>query len=103
MTSARTRALIAGALTMGCDPILAGDAAYGEYLAAECSTCHRVDAASAEIPPLRFLSYKYFVVALEEYRNGTRANVTMQSIARSLGDTEIEALAAYYSGSDDDP
>jgi cytochrome c len=88
---------------MGCDPLLAGNAAYGEYLAAECSTCHRVDAVSAAIPPLQFLSYEYFVAALKDYRNGTRANATMQSIARSLGDAEIEALAAYYFSSHDDP
>lgn len=88
---------------MGCNPSLAGDAAYGEYLAAECSACHRVDAASAAIPPLRFLSYEYLVAALEGYRNGTRTNAMMQSIARSLGDEEIKALATYYSGNHDDP
>jgi cytochrome c len=82
---------------------VAADAAYGEYLAAECSACHRVDAASAAIPSLRFLSYEYLVAALRDYRDGTRANTTMQSIARSLGDAEIEALAAYFSGIHDDP
>ena len=103
MTSAWARLLVLGALTMACNPTLAADAAYGEYLAAECSACHRVDAASAAIPSLRFLSYEYLVAALRDYRDGTRANTTMQSIARSLGDAEIEALAAYFSGIHDDP
>jgi cytochrome c553 len=90
-------------MTMACGPSLAGDVAYGEYLAAECSACHRVDAASSVIPPLRYLSYEYVVAALKDYRSGTRANATMQSVARSLGDAEIEALAAYYTGKHDDP
>jgi cytochrome c len=85
--------------TMAGNPSVAADARYGEYLATECATCHQADAATA----LRPLSYEYLVAALKEYRNGTRVNATMQSVARPLGDAEIEALAAYFSSAADDP
>jgi cytochrome c len=77
---------------------LAADAAYGEYLAAECATCHRPESANGAIPPLHVLTYDSLVAALKGFRDGTRANAAMQAIARSLGDAEIEALAAYFSG-----
>lgn len=75
----------------------AADAAYGEYLAAECATCHREEAANPAIPPLQGLSHDRLVDALEAYRNGTRRSDIMRSVARSLSDAQIEALAAYFS------
>jgi cytochrome c len=90
--------LVVGVTIIARNPGLAADAAYGEYLAAECVTCHGADAANASIPPLRSLQYEDVVAALKEYRDGSRANPAMQSVARSLGDAEIEALAAYFSG-----
>jgi len=47
---------------------------------------------------LQQLTYDRLVEALKSYRDGTRANAAMQAVARSLGDREIEALAAYFSG-----
>ena len=82
---------------MARNPGFAADAAYGAYLAAECVACHRTDVAAAPIPPLRYRPYEDLVAALKEYRAGIRANPAMQSVARALGDTEIEALAAYFS------
>lgn len=87
-----------GVMIVARGPGLAADAAYGEYLAEECATCHGADAADASIPPLPSLRYKELVAALKAYREGTRTNPVMQSVARSLGDAEIEALAAYFSG-----
>ena len=75
----------------------AADVAYCAHLAAECVTCHRADVAAASIPPLPFLPYGYLITALKAYRDGSRVNPAMQSVARALGDTEIEALAAYFS------
>jgi cytochrome c len=98
MNAAWATLLAVGVLTMARNPGLAADAAYGEYLAAECVTCHGADAASTSIPPLRSLQYEDLVAALKEYRDGTRANPAMQSVARSLGDAEIAALASYFSG-----
>lgn len=103
MTSACARLFALGASTIAWHPSLAADRAYGEYLAAECSPCHRLDAADTAMPPLQFLSYEYLVTALEEYRSGARADPAMQSVARSLGDAEIKALAAYFSSLRGDP
>lgn len=73
-----------------------GDRDYGEYLSGTCVTCHGSGAPAAAIPNLERLSYDDFVQALEEYRDGIRTNATMVSVARGLGDEEIEALAAFY-------
>jgi cytochrome c len=75
----------------------AADSAYGEYLAAECATCHGAAAPDQAIPPLQGLAYDRLVAALEQYRDGTRSNEVMRSVARSLGDAEIAALAEYFS------
>lgn len=69
---------------------------YGEYLSSQCSTCHRLDAFEGGIPPLGHLPRDYFVIAMKEYKSGRRLNPAMVSVANSLSDEEIEALAAYY-------
>ena len=88
--------MIAGGAALDAGCAAAADAPYGAYLAAECAACHRRDAAHGAIPPLHVLTYDRLVAALKAYRDGTRANAVMQSVARSLGDAEIEALAAYF-------
>jgi cytochrome c len=79
------------------NPALAADAAYGEYLASECVTCHGAN-ADVSIPALDALRYEQLIAALKAYRSGSRTNPVMQSVARSLDDAAIEALAAYFSG-----
>ncbi len=74
---------------------IAGDLAYGEYLAGECVACHRVG-ADGGIPPINSLPAPYFIEALKEYRDGERDHDLMRTVARSLGDTEMAALAAYF-------
>ena len=69
---------------------------YGEYLSSQCSTCHRLDAHEGAIPPLGHLPKDYFLVVMNEYKTGRRTNPAMVSVANSLSQEEIEALAAYY-------
>lgn len=69
---------------------------YGEYLSSQCSTCHRLDAFEGGIPPLGHLPQDYFIIAMKEYKSGRRDNPAMVSVANSLSDEEIEALASYY-------
>ena len=88
--------LIAGAAAGA--PALAADPAYGAYLAAECASCHSTERTSDVIPPLQTVPYDRFIIALKEYRDGVRTNAAMQAVARSLGDIEIEALAAHFTG-----
>lgn len=69
---------------------------YGQYLSSQCATCHRLDAFEGGIPPLGHLPKDYFVIAMKEYKSGRRSNPAMVSVANSLSEEEIEALAAYY-------
>jgi cytochrome c len=88
--------LVAGIATASSGSI-AADPGYGQYLAAECASCHGSASTTAAIPPLGVVGYEGLVTALKAFRAGNRAEPTMQSVARSLGDAEIEALAAYFS------
>ena len=97
MKALRATLLVVCVTVVARDPGLAADAAYGEYLASECVTCHGAP-ANASIPALQALPYDELIAALKAYREGTRTNPVMQSVARSLSDAEIEALAAYFSG-----
>ena len=73
-----------------------GDVEYGEYLAQQCLACHQLHEAPAGIPSIGGLPADYFAEAMDEYKLAIRENITMRNIALSLGDEEIEALAAYY-------
>jgi len=74
------------------------DLEYGAFLAQECAACHRADApaGAAPIPAIAGLEAAYLAQALYDYRAGTRANPVMQTIARSLDDDMIAALAAPF-------
>lgn len=90
---------LASALAPGSLPAAAApDPAYGEHLAAECVACHRPDGGAGAIPGIVGMPYDAIVRALLEYRDGTRDDPAMASVARGLGRQEIEALAAYFSG-----
>jgi len=62
----------------------AGDRAFGEYLSAECVTCHRVTGQSQGIPSIAGLPPATFVDLLTQYRRKQRANPIMQTIASRL-------------------
>lgn len=70
---------------------------YGQQLSQECLTCHRLDGKDLGVPPIVDLSREEFVKALQLYRTGLRANPTMVSVASTLDDQQIEALALYFS------
>jgi cytochrome c553 len=67
----------------------------GEHLSGECSTCHKAG-SSKGIPVITGQAPERFVAALMEYRDGRRANPVMASVARSLNEIEMRALAAYF-------
>lgn len=69
---------------------------YGEYLAAECTSCHQLDGTDVGIPAIVTWPEAKFVAALQGYRRGARDNAIMQNVARSLGDEEIAALARFF-------
>lgn len=75
---------------------MTGDTAWGEYLASECVTCHRIDGTDAGIPKITGWPRKPFLTAMFEYRLRARDNAAMQMVAERLSDEELAALAAYF-------
>lgn len=75
---------------------LVGDPEFGEYLAAECNTCHQADGSDKGIPSITGWPEEDFVVAMHSYKVKLRPHPVMQMMAGRLADEEIAALAAYY-------
>lgn len=75
---------------------LSADPEYGEYLAAECVTCH-AEVQTAGVPQINGLPANYIIRALLEYKNLVRPNEVMKVVADSMGDEEMAALAAHFS------
>ncbi|NNE52176.1 MAG: cytochrome C, partial [Sulfitobacter sp.] len=75
---------------------LEGDPEYGEYLASECTTCHRRDGADDGIPSITSWPTEDFVVAMHAYKSKIRPHPVMQMMAGRLNNEEIAALAAYF-------
>ncbi|SEO52471.1 sulfide dehydrogenase (flavocytochrome c), cytochrome c subunit [Salinihabitans flavidus] len=75
-----------------------GDAAFGEYLSSECTTCHQVDGDNDGIPSITGWPEEDFVVAMHAYKQKLRPHPVMQMMAGRLSDEEIAALAAYFKG-----
>jgi cytochrome c len=70
--------------------------ALGRHLSRECSACHRLDGVDNGIPSITGWPSEDFVATIDFYRTGARNNPAMVSVAQSLSDEEIAALAAYY-------
>lgn len=70
--------------------------AYGKHLSAECTTCHRLDGVDNGIPSIVGWKAEDFVDTLNFYKSGARDNQAMKSVADSLDDQQILALATYF-------
>lgn len=68
----------------------------GEYLAAECMSCHQLNSTANGVPSITGLPVEKFVKALKDYKQGARQNATMKNVAQSLTDEEMKALAIFY-------
>ena len=77
--------------------IAMGDIEYGEYLGAECATCHLQTGASAGIPAINGMDAEVFVALMLAYRSKLMENPVMQMIAGRLDDEQIGSLALYFS------
>lgn len=89
-------ALLAIALLASAGHSQAGDVAFGQYLSNECTTCHRLDGTDKGIPSIIGWPSDQFIAVLKSYKAKERDNPVMQSVASSLGDPEMAALAAYF-------
>lgn len=86
-------------LTVGLatQPVRADDLRdYGEHLSGECITCHRLAATHKGIPPIFGWDVETFVSVMTAYRKGLLTNKAMMSVAKSLDDEQIKALATYF-------
>jgi cytochrome c len=95
--SFRIRAICACALLLaGRGESVAGDVAYGQYLSAECVTCHQLSGKSDGIPSIVGWPDESFVTILNAYRTKERSHEAMQAIAARLTDQDVAALASYF-------
>ncbi len=93
------RILIASVVTsvlLGVAPTTAQDVEYGEYLSSQCTTCHQLSGKDNGIPAIVGWDAESFIAVIGSYKRKERENQAMQTIAASLGDEEIAALAAYF-------
>ena len=75
---------------------IVGDVEYGEFLSAECTTCHQRSGDHSGIPGIIGWPEEDFVVAMHAYKQKLRPHEVMQSVSQRLDDEEIAALAAYF-------
>jgi cytochrome c len=75
---------------------LADDNELGAYLASECVACHRHDGADLGIPSIVGWRESDFAAALRAYRTGARHNQVMRSVAGTLSDDDVAALAGFF-------
>ena len=75
-----------------------GDQAAGKGAAAACAGCHGEQGVSADpaIPSLAGQDAQYLAAALKAYKDGSRSDATMKSLAASLDERVTRDLAAYY-------
>jgi len=98
--AARVRSALLCAVTFAVaiahSPSHGDDLALGRHLAGECVACHPRDNRPVGIPAIVGWPPDQFVAVLKSYKAKERNNPVMQSIAASLSDEEMAALAAYF-------
>jgi len=77
--------------------IAMGDIEYGQYLGAECASCHQQSGESEGIPSIHGMDAEVFVALMLAYRSKEMENPVMQMIAGRLNDEQIGSLALYFS------
>lgn len=88
-------------------PALAADITAGKAIvmqgngngAPACMSCHAPDGAgnaTANFPRLAGLDGPYIAKQIADYKNGSRNNATMQSIAAALTEKQAADVGAYY-------
>jgi cytochrome c553 len=82
-----------------------GDPVAGREKTSMCAGCHGIPGwrtaypAVYKVPKLGGQHEEYIVAALKEYKNGERSHPSMDSIAASLTEQDMQNLAAYYASS----
>jgi cytochrome c553 len=81
-------------------PALAGDATAGKALTTACAACHGADGNSMAptFPKLAGQGDKYLLKQLEDIKSGARTVPEMTGQLTNLSQTDLENIAAYFSG-----
>jgi len=76
----------------------AGDPKAGKAAAAVCLACHGPQGVSTNAlwPNLAGQKEEYLVKQLKEFRSEDRKNPVMGPLAKTLGDSDIDNLAAFF-------
>ncbi len=79
--------------------LMAGDIAQGKTKAAACAGCHGNNGIglSEEFPNLAGQKQAYIIKQLTSFKNGSRKDPTMNTMAASLSTQDITDLAAWFS------
>ena len=85
------------------DQPLQGDAKHGKAISYTCLGCHGIEGYKNaypmySVPKLEGQHPEYLIAALQEYRSGDRAHMTMHAQASTLSDQDIADIAAYFAG-----
>lgn len=85
------------------DQPLQGDAKHGKSISYTCLGCHGIEGYKNaypmySVPKLEGQHPEYLIAALQEYRSGDRAHITMHAQASTLSDQDIADIAAYFAG-----
>lgn len=77
---------------------VSGDKAAGKAAASACAGCHGEQGVSGSpaTPSLAGQDSQYFLAALQEYKNGSRADESMKGVVAALDNRAMKNLAAYY-------
>ena len=74
-----------------------GNKSAGKAAAAACAACHgEAGVSTGTAPSLAGQEAQYLVAAMRGYKEGSRADATMRSLAASTSDAVTRDLAAYY-------
>lgn len=92
---------IATTTVMAQEPAAAGDVSRGAVLSDTCMGCHGIDGyrngyPSYRVPKLGGQHPDYIVLALQGYKNKTRAHSTMHAQAWSLSEQDMKDIAAFF-------
>lgn len=104
LSAALSLALVLAAPALAQDGAPKGDAASAKAKNSMCIGCHGVSGYRTafpnvyQVPKIGGQSPAYIVKALEAYKSGARAHLSMQGIARGLSAQDMADFAAYYGG-----
>lgn len=82
---------------------LQGDPKHGKAISYTCLGCHGIEGYKNaypmySVPKLEGQHPEYLIAALQGYRSGDRAHLTMHSQASELSDQDMADIAAYFAG-----